>query len=941
MYTAALPAACSGGTYSHNHSTQTYTAHRMYTAAPQQSAAAGHTVTITVHTLHTGCTPRPPSSLQRRDIQSQSQYTDIHCTQDVHRGLPAVCSGGTYRHNHSTHTYTAHRMYTAPPPPSSLQRWDIQSQSQYTVHTLHTGCTPRPPPPAVCSGGTYRHNHSTYTAHRMYTAAPQQSAAAGHTVTITVHRHTLHTGCTPRPFQQPAAAGHTVTITVHTLHTGCTPRPPSSLQRRDIQSQSQYIDMHCTQDVHRGLPAACSGGTYSHNHSTYTAHRMYTAALPAACSGGTYRHNHSTYTAHRMYTAAPQQPAAAGHTVTITVHRHTLHTGCTPRPPSSLQRRDIQSQSQYTDIHCTQDVHRGPPAVCSGGTYSHNHSTQTYTAHRMYTAALQQSAAAGHTVTITVHRHALHTGCTPRPSSSLQQRDIQSQSQYTYIHCTQDVHRGPPSSLQRRDIQSQSQYTDINCTQDVHRGPPSSLQRRDIPSQSQYTDIHCTQDVHRGPPSSLQRRDIPSQSQYIHCTHDVHRGPPAACSGGTYRHNHSTYTAHRMYTASPQQSAAAGHTVTITVHTLHTGCTPRPPSSLQRRDIQSQSQYTDIHCTQDVHRGPPSSLQRRDIPSQSQYTDIHCTQDGRPSQHSGGTYRHNHSTQTYTAQYTAGPSSLQRRDIQSQSQYTYIHCTQDVHRGPPAVHTITVHTLHTGCTPRPPSSLQRRDIQSQSQYTDIHCTQDVHRGLPAACSGGTYRHNHSTQTYTAHRMYTAAPQQPAAAGHTVTITVHTVHTLHTGCTPRPSQQSAAAGHTVTITVHTLHTGCTPRPPSSLQRRDIQSQSQYTDIHRTQDVHRGPHGSLEGVGGLKTNEAYHSKADALLIPEMYYFFFGKFTYALFRNVCFIKFGTFSAMLALPVMIREEYGQMAHQTFPNILLSNAWLRSRASLGLSMTTHLTRAR
>ena len=31
-----------------------------------------------------------------------------------------------------------------------------------------------------------------------------------------------------------------------------------------------------------------------------------------------------------------------------------------------------------------------------------------------------------------------------------------------------------------------------------------------------------------------------------------------------------------------------------------------------------------------------------------------------------------------------------------------------------------------------------------------------------------------------------------------------------------------------------------------------------------------HGSLEGVGGLKTNEAYHSKADALLIPEMYFF-----------------------------------------------------------------------
>ena len=32
-----------------------------------------------------------------------------------------------------------------------------------------------------------------------------------------------------------------------------------------------------------------------------------------------------------------------------------------------------------------------------------------------------------------------------------------------------------------------------------------------------------------------------------------------------------------------------------------------------------------------------------------------------------------------------------------------------------------------------------------------------------------------------------------------------------------------------------------------------------------------HGSLEGVGGFKTNEAYHSKADALVIPKMYFFF----------------------------------------------------------------------
>ena len=33
---------------------------------------------------------------------------------------------------------------------------------------------------------------------------------------------------------------------------------------------------------------------------------------------------------------------------------------------------------------------------------------------------------------------------------------------------------------------------------------------------------------------------------------------------------------------------------------------------------------------------------------------------------------------------------------------------------------------------------------------------------------------------------------------------------------------------------------------------------------------GLHGSLEGARGFKTNEAYHSKADALLIPEMHFF-----------------------------------------------------------------------
>ena len=53
------------------------------------------------------------------------------------------------------------------------------------------------------------------------------------------------------------------------------------------------------------------------------------------------------------------------------------------------------------------------------------------------------------------------------------------------------------------------------------------------------------------------------------------------------------------------------------------------------------------------------------------------------------------------------------------------------------------------------------------------------------------------------------------------------------------------------------------------------------------------------------------------------FFENLPTPFFGNVCFIKFGPFSALLALPVMIREEYGQMAHQTLPNILLSDASL------------------
>ena len=56
-------------------------------------------------------------------------------------------------------------------------------------------------------------------------------------------------------------------------------------------------------------------------------------------------------------------------------------------------------------------------------------------------------------------------------------------------------------------------------------------------------------------------------------------------------------------------------------------------------------------------------------------------------------------------------------------------------------------------------------------------------------------------------------------------------------------------------------------------------------------------------------------------------FEKLPTPFFGNVGFIKFGTFSALLALPVMIREEYGQTAHQAIPNILLSNASLVTKS--------------
>ena len=91
--------------------------------------------------------------------------------------------------------------------------------------------------------------------------------------------------------------------------------------------------------------------------------------------------------------------------------------------------------------------------------------------------------------------------------------------------------------------------------------------------------------------------------------------------------------------------------------------------------------------------------------------------------------------------------------------------------------------------------------------------------------------------------------------------------------------------------------------------------------------RHMHGSLEGVGGLKTNEVYHSEADALQIPECD--FFENLPTPFFGNVDFIKFGTFSALLALPVTIREGYGQIAHPTLHNILLCNASLVTKSCI------------
>ena len=60
-----------------------------------------------------------------------------------------------------------------------------------------------------------------------------------------------------------------------------------------------------------------------------------------------------------------------------------------------------------------------------------------------------------------------------------------------------------------------------------------------------------------------------------------------------------------------------------------------------------------------------------------------------------------------------------------------------------------------------------------------------------------------------------------------------------------------------------------------------------------------HGSLDGVGGLKTYESYTQ-----VIPEIYFVLI--FTGALFKQFGLIISGTFSALSAPPVMVQEGYG-----------------------------------
>ena len=62
---------------------------------------------------------------------------------------------------------------------------------------------------------------------------------------------------------------------------------------------------------------------------------------------------------------------------------------------------------------------------------------------------------------------------------------------------------------------------------------------------------------------------------------------------------------------------------------------------------------------------------------------------------------------------------------------------------------------------------------------------------------------------------------------------------------------------------------------------------------------------------------------------------------FGNVGFVKFGTFSALLALPRYRRDTGKSHVKRFLTSCSATLTWLQSRASLGFSMTTHLTRPR
>ena len=96
---------------------------------------------------------------------------------------------------------------------------------------------------------------------------------------------------------------------------------------------------------------------------------------------------------------------------------------------------------------------------------------------------------------------------------------------------------------------------------------------------------------------------------------------------------------------------------------------------------------------------------------------------------------------------------------------------------------------------------------------------------------------------------------------------------------------------------------------------------------TTGIDRLMHGSLKGSEGSKQTKHTTRKLTPCWFQKCN--FLKIYLRTCLEMFVFIKFGPFSALLALPVMIREEYGQMAHQTLPNILLSNASFVTKSSI------------